>query len=190
MAAGPVLDTQRLRLRRWADRDRAPFATINADPVVMEHFPSPLTTDASDLLIDRIEQHFEDHGFGLWAVETRDDHRLIGFCGLAIPKFVTEFTPAVEIGWRLARQQWGRGYATESARAVLAFGFDTAGLDRILSWALPANRRSIQVMQRIGLRPAPELDFDHPRFMEDDRLRRHVVYRITREDWVRLGRTP
>lgn len=190
MATGPALDTARLRLRRWNDRDRAPFSAINADPEVMEHFPSLLTADASDQLIDRIEQHFEEHGFGLWAVETKDDHRLVGFCGLAVPTFVTNFTPAVEIGWRLAREHWGRGYATESARAVLDFGFGSAGLDRILSWAVPDNQRSIRVMRRIGLRPAPELDFDHPRLMEDDRLRRHLVYRITREEWLRLGRTP
>ncbi len=192
MAAGPALDTERLRLRRWNAHDRAPFASINADPRVMEHFPSLLEADASDQMIDRIERHFDDHGFGLWAVVTKADSRFIGFCGLAVPTFVTSFTPTVEIGWRLAHEQWGRGYATEAARAVLAFGFDTAGLERILSWAVPANQRSIQVMLRIGLGPAPELDFDHPGLMEDDRLRRHVVYWVTREEWLhlRLERTP
>jgi RimJ/RimL family protein N-acetyltransferase len=186
----PSLSTPRLRLRRWKVEDQEPFARINADPEVMEHFPGPLDPGASDLLLNRIEQHFDEYGYGLWALETKDAMELIGFCGLAVPNFETEFTPAVEIGWRLGRNHWGNGYATEAAGAVLDYGFGEVGIDPILSWALPANHRSIRVMERIGLQPAPELDFDHPRFVDDDRLRRHVVYRITREEWAALRKTP
>ena len=163
---------------------------INADPEVMEHFPGPLDSEASDQLLDRIEQHFDEYGYGLWALETKDAMELIGFCGLAVPTFETDFTPAVEIGWRLGRDHWGNGYATEAARSVLDFGFGEAGLDPILSWAVPANHRSLAVMEHIGLRPAPALDFDHPRLLGDDRLRRHVVYRIRREEWLRLRPSP
>lgn len=188
MVPGPTLETDRLLLRRWRTEDRAPFAAINADPEVMEHFPSELTEEESDLLIDRIEASLEEKGFGLWAVEAREGGEFLGFCGLAAPNFETHFTPAVEIGWRLGRSHWGRGYATEAARAVLGFGFEVVGLDRILSWAVPANARSLRVMERIGMSRAPELDFDHPRFLDDDRLRRHVVYRITREELAAAAR--
>ncbi len=125
----PSLSTPRLWLRRWKVEDREPFARINADPKVMEHFPGTLDPDASDHLIERIEDHFENHGFGLWALETKGESELIGFCGLAVPNFETDFTPAVEVGWRLGRNHWGNGYATEAAGAVLDHGFGEAGLD-------------------------------------------------------------
>jgi RimJ/RimL family protein N-acetyltransferase len=158
---------------------------MNADSRVMEHFPSTLTAEESNAMVVRIESHFEEHGYGLWAVVSKAHEELLGFCGLATPTFETGFGPAVEVGWRFAHAHWGQGYASEAASAVLDFGFDDAGLTQIYSWALPANQRSIRVMRRIGLTPAPELDFDHPRFLDDDRLRRHVVYRITREEWLR-----
>lgn len=183
MANGPTLETERLLLRRWKIKDRPIFAEINADPEVMEHFPAALTAEESDQLVRRIDRQFEQYGFGLWAVEIKWAKRFIGFCGLAVPSFQTHFTPAVEIGWRFAKDQWGSGYATEAAAAVLDFGFEEAGLNEILSWTLPANQRSIQVMERLGMKHAPDLDFDHPRFLHDDRLRRHVVYRITRSEW-------
>ena len=183
MASGPTIHTERLILRRWEDRDAEPFAAINADPVVMEHFPGVLTREESDRLIRRIELHFEEFGFGLWAVETRWASRLIGFCGLSVPTFNTHFTPAVEIGWRFTPDEWGNGYATESGKAAIAFGFEHGRLDEILSWTVPANERSQGVMIRLGMKRAPELDFDHPRFLDDERLRQHVVYRLTREEW-------
>lgn len=184
MASGPTLETERLLLRTWKTKDRVPFAVINSDPDVMEHFPAPMTAEESDQFVRRIDRHFAQHGFGLWAVEIKWARRLIGFCGLAVPTFETHFTPAVEIGWRLAKDSWGTGYATEAATAVLEFGFEEAGIDPILSWTLPVNERSTRVMERIGMKRAPELDFDHPRFMHDDRLRRHVVYRMTRAEWL------
>jgi RimJ/RimL family protein N-acetyltransferase len=183
MADGPTLHTERLILRRWRDEDSDAFASLNADPVVMEHFPGVLTREESDQMIRRMELHFEEFGFGLWAVEIRWAEKLIGFCGLAVPTFNTHFTPAVEVGWRLTRDEWGSGYATESAKAAIDFGFEHARLDEILSWTIPANERSQGVMTRLGMSRAPELDFDHPRFLDDERLRRHIVYRLAREDW-------
>ena len=187
METGPTITTERLVLRRWSIADRAALAALNADPEVMEHFPGVLTAEESFQMLQRIELHFEEFGFGLWAVNTIWMPRLIGFCGLAVPTFRTHFTPAVEIGWRFARSEWGNGYATEAGRAALEFGFEQAGLEEILSWTVPANQRSQGVMSRLGMRRAPEFDFDHPRFLDDGRLRRHVVYRMTREDWSESG---
>lgn len=183
MTPGPTIETERLLLRRWKDKDLARFAALNADPEVMEHFPGVLTKEQSDLFVGRIEAQFEEYGYGLWAVEIKWAHRFIGFCGLAVPGFETHFTPAVEIGWRFARDQWGSGFATEAAKAAMGFGFTEVGLDRILSWTIPDNTRSQTVMDRLGMLRAPDLDFDHPRFLDDDRLRRHWVWSITRERW-------
>ena len=141
-----MLTTDRLLLRRWRDDDREPFAALNADPVVMEFFPSTLTRAASDALVDRIEQHFDEHGFGLWAVEVTAGAPFIGFVGLSVVPFDAHFTPAVEVGWRLAREHWGRGYATEGARAALAFAFGDIGLAEVVSFTAVANRRSRAVM--------------------------------------------
>jgi RimJ/RimL family protein N-acetyltransferase len=184
METGPTIHTERLVLRRWNDDDRAAFAALNADPEVMEHFPRVLTAEESDQMMRTIELHFEEFGYGLWAINTTWAPRLVGFCGLAVPTFRTDFTPAVEIGWRFARDEWGNGYATEAAKAALDFGFEQADLEEVLSWTIPANDRSQRVMSRLGMKRAPELDFDHPRLLDDDRLRRHVVYRITREEWA------
>ena len=189
METGPTIHTERLVLRRWSEDDRAAFAALNADPEVMEHFPRILTAEESDQMMQTIELHFEEFGFGLWAVNTTWVPRLVGFCCLAVPTLRTDFTPAVEIGWRFARDEWGNGYAIEAAKAALDFGFDEAGLEEILSWTVPANERSQGVMIRLGMTRAPELDFDHPRLLDDDRLRRHVVYRITLEEWAE-GRRP
>ena len=125
MNVAPELRTDRLYLRRWSPSDRQPFAALNADPRVMEHFPAPLSLEDSDALAARIESHFEQHGFGLWAVEITDTAPFTGFIGISIPRFEAHFTPCVEIGWRLASEHWGCGYATEGARAVLAFGFES-----------------------------------------------------------------
>jgi len=183
MADGPTLETERLLLRRWRERDSDPFAALNADPEVMEHFPSVLSAEESTQLLRRIDRQFEEFGFGLWAVEIKWAKRFIGFCGLAVPTFETHFTPAIEIGWRFAKDQWGSGYATEAAKVVLDFGFEKTDLEQILSWTVPANQRSQGVMRRLGMQRTPELDFDHPRFLHDERLRRHIVYRITRPEW-------
>jgi RimJ/RimL family protein N-acetyltransferase len=172
------LSTPRLKLRRWREDDREPFAVINADPAVMEHFPDRLTRRQSDDLIETIEAGFESHGYGLWTLELRATGELIGFTGLAQPAFDAHFTPAVEIGWRLRRSAWGKGYATEAARAALAFGFEVAGLVEVVSFTTVANARSRAVMERIGMAHDPAGDFDHPGLPAGDPQRRHVLYRI------------
>jgi RimJ/RimL family protein N-acetyltransferase len=190
MAGGPTLHTERLVLRRWREEDEGPFAALNSDPVVMEHFPGVLTREQSDQMIRQMELHFEEFGYGLWAVDIRWAGKFIGFCGLSVPTFHTHFTPAVEIGWRFTRDEWGNGYATEAARAAVDFGFEQAHLDEVLSWTIPANEPSIGVMTRLGMTREPAFDFDHPRLLEDDRLRRHVVYRLTRDDWEQARAYP
>jgi RimJ/RimL family protein N-acetyltransferase len=178
------LATDRLVLRRWRDGDREPFAHLNADPQVMEHFPSPLSHDESDAFVDRIELAFEERGYGLWAIEVPGQFELIGYVGLAAPRFEAHFTPAVEIGWRLARPYWGRGFATEAARAAVADGFQRVGLAEIVSFTVPANVRSRSVMERLGMKHDPADDFDHPLLPVGHRLRRHVLYRLSRTDWA------
>ena len=178
--SGPELRTERLRLRRWRDADRAPFAALNADPVVMEFFPALLTRAESDRFVDRIEATFDARGYGLWAVEVADDGAFAGYVGLLLADFDADFTPAVEIGWRLAAACWGRGYAPEAARAALAFGFDTLGLDEIVSFTSVENVRSQRVMQKIGMTRDPAEDFEHPGVPAGHWLQPHVLYRIAR----------
>jgi len=172
------LAADRLLLRRWRDDDRAPFAALNADPRVVEHLPGPLSRAESDESAARIEAHFAEHGFGLWAVEVIDVVPFAGFVGLSIPRFEAPFMPCVEIGWRLSAECWGQGYATEGARAALRFGFESLGLDEIVSFTVPDNIRSRRVMEKLGLTHDPAEDFDHPLLPEGHRLRRHVLYRI------------
>ncbi|HEX5928685.1 MAG TPA: GNAT family N-acetyltransferase [Solirubrobacterales bacterium] len=178
MGAAAELRTERLLMRRWQRRDREPFAAINADPAVMEFFPASLTRGESDALIDRIERGFERHGFGLWALELREGSELIGFAGLAVPPFEAHFTPAVEVGWRLARSAWGHGYATEAGRAALAHGFGPVGLEEIVSMTAVGNRRSRAVMERLGMTRDPADDFEFPTLPPGDPLRPHVLYRL------------
>jgi RimJ/RimL family protein N-acetyltransferase len=171
-----VIRTERLLLRQWTPGDREPFAALNADPAVMEHFPAPLDREQSDALADRIEAGIEQRGWGLWAVEAPDG--FLGFTGLSVPSFEADFLPAVEVGWRLARAAWGKGYASEAASAALRYGLDELGLDEVISFTATTNHRSVAVMQRIGMVHAGE--FDHPALSEGHRLRRHVLYRATR----------
>lgn len=174
------LRTERLLLRRWRREDREPFAAMNADPRVMEFFPALLSRAESDARVDRIEAHFKQHGFGLWAVEIAGGAPFAGFIGLSIPSFEAHFTPCVEAGWRLAAEHWGRGYALEGARAALAFGFDSLELEQIVSYTATSNLRSRRVMEKIGMNHDPDGDFDHPLLPEGHPLRRHVFYRIGR----------
>jgi ribosomal-protein-alanine N-acetyltransferase len=188
MSAEDELSTARLLLRRWREADHEPFALLNADQVVMEYFPARLDRAASDDLIAKFEAGFDQRGYGLWALEVRATGEFVGFTGLEIPSFEAHFTPAVEVGWRLARSAWGQGYATEAARASLAFGFETAGLKEIVSFTSMANMRSRAVMERIGMTHDPGDDFDHPGLPGAAHLRRHVLYRISVRDWRSLGR--
>lgn len=178
------LTTERLVLRRWRESDRQPFQRINADPRVMEFMPGPLPPQISDQLILRIEHHFEHHGFGLFAAELLENKTLVGFVGLSVPPFDAPFMPAVEIGWRLAADYWGRGLATEGARAVLRFAFRDLKLASVVSFAVPENVRSRRVMEKLGMVHDPSADFDHPQLPAGHPLRRHVLYRLERESWV------
>ncbi|MCA8961680.1 MAG: GNAT family N-acetyltransferase [Planctomycetes bacterium] len=190
------IETPRLRLRGWTDTDREPFAAMGADPEVMEFFPALLTCEESDAFIDRCLARFEAHGWGLWAIEVKGSGRngqqnraasFIGFTGLAIPGWTFPFSPCVEIGWRLARSHWGKGYATEAAQAALRFGFETLDLEAIVSFTTVANRRSRAVMERLGMRDTLQ-DFDHPGLPDGHRWQRHCLYRLTKSRWEEGGR--
>jgi RimJ/RimL family protein N-acetyltransferase len=177
-------------LRRWRQADREPFANLNADPVVMEHFPGVLSREESDAMVDRVESQFDELGYGLWVVEAPENAPFMGFVGLSVPNFRAHFTPAVEIGWRLDRPFWGQGIATEAARLALADGFGRIGLSEIVSFTVPANLRSIRVMERLGMTHNPANDFEHPRLPEGHRLRRHVLYRLSRESFEKYAQAP
>jgi 3-dehydroquinate dehydratase/shikimate dehydrogenase len=177
-----TLRTERLVLRPWRSSDRAPFAAINADPKVMEHFPRTSTREESDAGVDRIVARMEQQGFGLWAVEVPGVAEFIGFIGLN-PADAVLGRPVLEIGWRLAAEHWGHGYATEGARASLAHAFDVLDKDEVVSFATTANQRSRHVMEKLGLVRRPEDDFDHPGVPPSWSGRRHVLYRIAREQW-------
>jgi RimJ/RimL family protein N-acetyltransferase len=170
--------TERLQLRRWRESDREPFARLNADPRVMEFLPRALSRDESNGLVDRIETHFEEHGFGLYAAELVEDRSFIGYIGLAVPRFTAHFTPCVEIGWRLALEHWGRGLATEGAREIVRYAFGELGLRELVSFTVPGNLRSRRVMEKLAMTHSPADDFDHPGLPEGDPLRGHVLYRL------------
>ncbi|MFI6530974.1 GNAT family N-acetyltransferase [Nonomuraea sp. NPDC050547] len=174
------METERLIMRRWREEDREPFAAMNADPEVMEHFPARLTRAQSDMMIDRMEMGFARDGYGLWALEVRESGEFVGFTGLIYWDFPAHFTPAVEIGWRLTRSAWGHGYATEAAGAALARGFGELNLKEIVSMTAVRNVRSRAVMERLGMTRDPADDFDHPNVPEGSPLRRTVLYRLSR----------
>lgn len=169
--------TARLLLRRWRKTDREPFAAMNADPEVMEHFRSTQTREESGTMIDRIGTHFDEHGYGLWVVEV--DEMFAGFTGLAWALFEAPFTPAVEVGWRLARAYWGRGIASEAATAALEVGLTQ--VDSIVSFTALTNVRSQRVMKRIGM--CREQEFEHTLVDTPAHLRPHVLYRADRSTW-------
>ncbi|GAA5235305.1 GNAT family N-acetyltransferase [Verticiella sediminum] len=173
----PTLVTPRLCLRPWRDADLAPFAALNADARVMRYFPAPLARAESDALAARIRGRLANSLFGLWAVEIPGVCGFAGFTGLCVPAFDAPFTPCVEIAWRLARAYWGQGYATEAARAALAYGLDTLGLDEIVAFTARVNTPSIAVMERIGMQRDVGGDFLHPALAPEHRLARHVLYR-------------
>jgi RimJ/RimL family protein N-acetyltransferase len=159
---------------------------MNADPDVMEFMPAMLDRAASDAFVDRTRAHFAQYGFGLWAMEIPGVADFIGYTGLSVPRFEAAFTPCVEIGWRMARAYWGKGYVIEAARAALTLGFGFANLSEIVSFTVPANHRSTAVMERLGMTHDPDDDFDHPSLSPESPLRRHVLYRLSREHWQSL----
>ena len=174
------LQTDRLLLRRWTASDRKPFADLNADPIVMEFFPQTLSQTESDAFADRIEGDFNTHGFGLWAVELKSTGEFVGYVGLWSATFEAHFTPAIEVGWRIAHRFWGSGLAPEAARCAMADGFDRLGIDEIVSFTSTINLKSRRVMEKIGMVHNPSDDFDHPSVPATSPLRPHVLYRIGR----------
>jgi RimJ/RimL family protein N-acetyltransferase len=186
LAMHPPLTTSRLLLRPWRDDDLEPFAALNADPRVMEYFPATLDRTESDANAARIRTYFAQHGYGLWGVEELGGAPFIGYVGLSTPRFEAPFMPAIEIGWRLGFAHWGKGYAREAAYAALDFGFGTLNLNQIVSFTTTANQRSRRVMEAIGMNWSAREDFDHPMLPEAHPLRRHVLYRITRQDWEQM----
>lgn len=177
------LTTDRLILRRWTAADREPFAAMNVDPEVVRYLRGKLDRAASDAFIDRIEAGFRRYGFGLWAVEVKDSGLFLGFTGLAMQNFPAHFTPAVEVGWRMARHAWGKGYATEAARAAVMYGFTTVGLPEVVSITTRTNERSIAVMRRLGMVTDPAWDFEHPLLPRGHPLRPHVLFRMSADVW-------
>ncbi len=178
--------TPRLMLRQWREADLEPFGALNADPEVMRYLPAPLTRQESDGLAERVQARIAQQGWGLWAVEVIEGLPFIGFVGLGEARFEAPFTPAVEVGWRLARGSWGKGYATEAASTAIAFGFDELRLDQIVSFTAAGNERSRRVMQRLGMARDQAGDFDHP-LVPEGPLRAHVLFRLPRSNWQRTG---
>ena len=175
-----MIETQRLLLRSWRDTDIDAMHAISSDPVVMEHFPRPSTWEETADLVVRHRGNLAWGRPGLYAVETLEEPGvLIGFVGLATPRFDAHFTPCVEVGWRLGRAAWGHGYATEAAVAVVQHGFGVLGLDEIVSFTSTTNTRSQAVMRRLGMTHDERDDFDHPSVAIGSPLRRHVLYRLS-----------
>jgi RimJ/RimL family protein N-acetyltransferase len=180
--------TERLHMRRWRDSDRDPYAALNVDPAVMRFFPGLQSREGSDRDIDRWGSEFDGRGWSNWAVETRATGHFIGFIGLSIPRRALPFMPCVELGYRLAREHWGKGYATEGAKAALRVGFSQLGLNEIVSFTPKVNLASRAVMERVGMTDANE-DFVYPNPALPDELKRHSLYRLSRVDWLRNGST-
>jgi len=179
----PTLTTPRLTLRPWRESDLQPFAAMNADPQVMRHFPKTFTREESMAAVQRLQNHFTQHGFGIFAVEETATATFIGSVGLTHPLFQSHFTPCVEIGWRIRREFQNRGYATEAARAAVQFGFEKLKLDEIVSFTVPANQSSWMLMERLGMTRSPADDFDHPKLPKEHPLSRHILYRLNQSEW-------
>jgi ribosomal-protein-alanine N-acetyltransferase len=170
------IETPRLILRQWKEADHEPYIRLNMDPDVMEFFPSISTKTKTLEQIERFSQRIIQHGYGFFAVERKDNNQFIGFTGLSNPGFESSFTPCVEIGWRLSKENWNQGFATEAAKACLAFGFDKLGLNEIYSFTSVHNKRSEQVMIKIGM--TRDGFFEHPSVEDGHILKKHVLYKI------------
>ncbi len=188
MSGAPVLKTSRLTLRPWVDADVDAWAALNADPRVMEFFPSTYDRARSESSAAAIRRDLESDGYGWWAVEVAGGAVFAGVVALQQVPFQAPFTPALEIGWRLGHDSWGHGYATEGARAALDFAFDVLGRDEVVALTAVPNLRSQRVMQRLGMRHDSRDDFELPRLEAGHPLRRHVLYRVRRDDWFEARR--
>lgn len=176
----PILTTKRLLLRQWKESDLPLFAKMNADSLVMEWFPSTLSKEESDSLAERIQQELKEKEkeYGLWAVEVVKATSFIGFVGLHYQDFPAAFTPCIEIGWRLAYEHWGKGYAFEAASKVIEYAFQTVKLRELVSFTHVKNQRSRKLMERLGMTRRVEDDFEHPKLPKGHPLRPHVLYRL------------
>ena len=176
------MNTSRLRLRQWRDDDLPAFAALNADPEVMRYFPAPLSEEASDHMARHCRDLITSRGWGLWAVEVRETKTFIGFVGLHEPGHDLPFSPCVEIGWRLARPHWGKGYATEAAQRALRYAFERLALDEVVSFTSVGNLPSRAVMERLGFQNS-HANFAHPALALDDPLSEHVLYKLSESRW-------
>lgn len=174
-----IFESDRLGFRMWEESDKEPFAKMNANEEVMKYFPKVLESKESDEFVHRIREHFKQNGYGLWVVEIKDTKEFIGFIGFLIATFEAEFTPCVEIGWRLDNKYWNKGYATEGARACLEYGFNELNLERVYSFTAVINEPSQNVMNKIGLKKIGE--FLHPKVEEGSPLKHHVLYKIDKK---------
>lgn len=184
MIQAAKLETERLILRQWTESDRIAFALLNADTRVMAYLPAVLNRPESDGLADRIEALIARRGWGLWAVELKQNPQFIGFVGLHEPTYDLPFTPCVEIGWRLASAHWGKGYATEAASAALDYAFNILVLNEVYSFTSVVNKKSSAVMQRLNMLDTQK-NFDHPILTDNDLLREHVLYKIDRHSYLK-----
>lgn len=178
-----IIETDRLVLRTWKKEDAEAYFQINQDPKVIEFLPSPLTMEQVNDFISAVNLHQEKHGYTLWAVERKETSELIGFIGLNYTDWESHFTPAVEVGWRLGSQYWGNGFATEGAKASLDYGFKLCGLKEIVSFTVPANIRSIRVMEKIGLKRELNGDFAYPKLAADHPLSQQILFRLTADEY-------
>lgn len=178
-----IIETERLLLRFWKKEDVEPYYQINQDPKVIQYLRSSLTMDQVVEFVKSVNIHGDKYGYALWAAQFKETSELIGFIGLQFTDWKSHFTPAVEVGWRLGSQYWGKGYATEGASASLRYGFNRCGLKEIISFTVPANVRSIRVMEKIGLKQDINGSFAHTKLELSHQLSKHVLYRIAREDF-------
>jgi RimJ/RimL family protein N-acetyltransferase len=182
MTALIEFETDRLRLRQWIESDREPFASLSADPRVMEFFPNLLDRAASDAIVARLQAKIAERDWGWWAVASKANAQFIGCVGLNMPSIELPFSPCIEVGWRLAYEYWGKGYATEAAKGALAVGFERLNLPEIVSFTAIPNHRSRAVMERLGMEPETET-FAHPSIPIGHPLCEHYLYRLSREKW-------
>ncbi len=182
-----ILETERLILRTFEETDLDPMTAINQDPRVMEYLLGPVDRAGTQALIDKINQHDLDYGYTLYAVELKSTGEFIGFVGLLTPNFDAHFMPNTEIGWRLSSKHWGNGYAPEAATAVLKYAFKVLELPEVVSFTVVNNQKSRRVMEKIGLQYNESDDFNHPKVPPDSPLYRHVLYRLSREDYIKFS---
>lgn len=178
------IETARLILRPWTGEDRRPFAEMSADPTVMEHLLPLAGREGSDGWIDRQMAHLAEQGFCFWALEAKEGGAFVGAAGLLRVGYEAHFTPAVEVGWRVPRAFWGRGYAPEAAAASIRFGFEAVGVPEIVANTVPQNASSRRVMEKLGMSHDAMDSFDHPRVAEGHPLRHQVLYRLPRDRWL------